>query len=255
MQSENEISAKACLLSVKGLAVRYSGVRALRDVNLDVTEGELVAFVGANGAGKTTTMRAILNLVKSEKGEILYRGQPTAGIATHKLARMGIGVVPEGRRVFPSSSVRENLELGALERTPKNEAAAIMDHVYSLFPILKDRREQAAGSLSGGEQQMLAMGRALMGRPQLLLLDEPSMGLAPQIVDRVFDILAELRKTKVTILLIEQNALMSLEIADRAFVIEQGRTVLSGRAADLIDDPQVASAYLGRPMEDVANAG
>jgi branched-chain amino acid transport system ATP-binding protein len=242
------------LLSVRRLAVSYGGIRALRDVSLDVAEGELVAFVGANGAGKTTTMRAILNLVKHEAGEIHYKGASTAGIPTHRMVRMGIGVVPEGRRVFPRSSVRENLELGAMERTPKAEATALMDHVYSLFPVLKERREQAAGSLSGGEQQMLAIGRALMGRPQLLLLDEPSMGLAPQIVDRVFDILAELRKTKVTILLIEQNALMSLEIADRAFIIEQGRTVLSGRAADLIEDPNVASAYLGQEMKGAANA-
>jgi branched-chain amino acid transport system ATP-binding protein len=242
------------LLSVKGLAVSYGGIRALREVDLNVARGELVALVGANGAGKTTTLRAILNLVKPDKGEILYRGAPTTGIPTHRLVRMGIGVVPEGRRVFAASTVRENLELGALERTPKAEAAALMDHVYSLFPVLKDRREQAAGSLSGGEQQMLAMGRALMGRPELLLLDEPSMGLAPQIVDRVFDVFAELRKTQVTILLIEQNALMSLEIADRAFVIEQGRTVLSGRACDLIEDPKVASAYLGRTTGDASGA-
>ncbi|MBM6595305.1 ABC transporter ATP-binding protein [Microvirga pudoricolor] len=237
------------LLDVHDLAVNFGGIRALKNVHLEVKGGEFVALIGANGAGKTTTLKAILNAVTKASGEIRYRGQPTTGIPTHHLVRMGIGVVPEGRRVFAASSVVENLELGALERTPKGEASAIMASVFDLFPVLKERRGQMAGSLSGGEQQMLAMGRALMGRPELLLLDEPSMGLAPKFVDRIFEILSDLRKTKTTILLIEQNALMSLEIADKAFVIEQGRTVLSGRASDLIDDPKVAGAYLGRPEE------
>jgi branched-chain amino acid transport system ATP-binding protein len=253
MQPDAAPSPTDMLLSVKDLAVSYGGIHALRSVYLDVAPGELVALIGANGAGKTTTLRAILNAVAPQSGEILYRGRSTAGIPTHRLVRQGIGVVPEGRRVFASSSVLENLELGALERTPKAEAGAIREHVFTLFPVLKERRNQLAGSLSGGEQQMLAMGRALMGRPRLLLLDEPSMGLAPKFVDRIFEILAELHKTGVTILLIEQNALMSLEIADRAFVIERGRTVLFGRAAEMIENPSVASTYLGQ-VEEVRRA-
>jgi branched-chain amino acid transport system ATP-binding protein len=249
MQPETAQSASPPLLEVRQLAVNFGGIRALRDVHLDVREGEFVALIGANGAGKTTTLKAILNSVEIARGEIRYRGRSTVGIATHHLVRMGIGVVPEGRRVFPASSVVENLELGALERTPKGEASAIMANVFDLFPVLKDRRTQMAGSLSGGEQQMLAMGRALMGKPDLLLLDEPSMGLAPKFVDRIFEILAGLRNTKTTILLIEQNALMSLEIADRAFVIDQGQTIMSGKASDLIDDPKIAGAYLGRSDE------
>ncbi len=237
--------AVAPMLSVRGLRASYGKVEALRGVDLDVGSGELVAVIGPNGAGKTTTLKAILNLIPRLAGRIEFQGTSTERLPPHVLARRGIGVVPEGRRVFAVSTVQENLEIGGLARTTRAEARMMMERVFETFPVLGERRSQRAGSLSGGEQQMLAMGRALMSRPDLLLLDEPSMGLAPVYVDVIFELIAKLNREGVTILLIEQNATMSLEIAVRAHVLEQGRSVLSGTAEQLLHDPQIVDAYLG----------
>jgi branched-chain amino acid transport system ATP-binding protein len=241
------------VLSVRDLKASYGKVQALRGVDLEVRRGELVTLIGSNGAGKTTTLKAILNLVPRDGGEIDYQGTSTDRVPAHLLARRGIGVVPEGRRIFPFSTVQENLELGGLARTPPAEAKVVMEGIFETFPILRERRSQRGGSLSGGEQQMLAIGRALMGRPELLLLDEPSMGLAPIYVDVIFGLISKLYRQGVTILLIEQNALMSLEVAARAYVLEQGRTVLSGTAQEVLHNPQVIDAYLGGGMEGASH--
>ncbi len=238
------------MLSVRGLRAGYGRIEALRGVDLEVAVGELVALIGSNGAGKTTTLKAILNLVPHSAGRIAFRGEPTERVPPHVLARRGIGVVPEGRRVFAISTVQENLELGGLARTTRSDARRAMERVFETFPVLRERRRQRAGSLSGGEQQMLAIGRALMSRPDLLLLDEPSMGLAPIYVEAIFALIARLNREGVTILLIEQNATLSLEIAARAYVLEQGCCVLSGPAAELRHHPQVVDAYLGGEFAD-----
>lgn len=233
------------LLEVENLVVSYGELPALHGVTFNVGEGELIALLGANGAGKTTTLKAIVGLMKPVSGTITYAGDAVGGMPTYELVRRGIALVPEGRRVFAHSTVQENLELGAISRTSRDEIHESFDRIYTLFPRLKDRRGQLAGSLSGGEQQMLAIGRALASRPKLLLLDEPSMGLAPIIVTQIFELVVELNRLGTTVLMVEQNASLALDIADRAYVLEGGSVVLSGAAQEIRDNEAVAAAYLG----------
>ncbi|WP_336624006.1 ABC transporter ATP-binding protein [Nocardioides sp.] len=230
------------MLSVRDLDVRYGKIQALHGVSLEVHEGETVALLGANGAGKTTTLRALSCMLPST-GEIEFDGSTLTGMPSHDVVGLGLCHVPEGRRVFPLMSVAENLEIGA--QRFKSRYPADLQRVYELFPRLREREAQLAGTLSGGEQQMLAMGRALMGRPRLLLLDEPSMGLAPMIVAQIFDIIRVINGQGVTVLLVEQNAAQALEIADRAYVLETGSVSMSGRGRELANDPRVRAAYLG----------
>jgi len=232
------------LLKVSDLTVDYGAIRALHGVSFEVQEGEIVCLVGANGAGKTTTLRAVSGLLKPSEGEVLFQDQRIDGKPGHVVSRMGIAHVPEGRRPFTDMTVRENLLLGAFNR-PGSEVAGSMERVFQSFPRLKERLKQAAGTLSGGELQMLAMGRGLMARPRLLMLDEPSMGLSPILVREIFSIIAEINAAGTSILLVEQNAYMALKIASRAYVLETGKVVLSGAAAQLREDPKVKSAYLG----------
>ncbi len=233
------------LLDVEHLVVNYGALPALHDVNVKVGQGQLVALLGTNGAGKTTTLKTIVGLIKPRAGTIRYRGDAIEGAATYDLVRRGIALVPEGRRVFAHSTVEENLELGAISRTSTVEIAESFERIYTLFPRLKDRRKQLAGSLSGGEQQMLAIGRAIASRPSLLLLDEPSMGLAPIFVDQIFELILELNAQGTTILMVEQNASLALEIADHAYVLDGGRTVLEGSAQAMMNNEAVTAAYLG----------
>ena len=232
------------LLSVKNINVYYGSIHAIKDVSFHVDEGEIVTLIGANGAGKTTTMHAISGLLKLTSGEITYDGNLISKMEAHKIVRLGLAQVPEGRRVFLQMSVEENLEMGAYTQNkagiPQN-----LEMVFGLFPRLKERRRQVAGTLSGGEQQMLAMGRALMSHPKLLMLDEPSMGLAPILVEQIFDIIKDLHKAGSTILLVEQNAQMALSVADRGYVLETGRVVQSGSGAELLASPAIKKAYLG----------
>jgi branched-chain amino acid transport system ATP-binding protein len=232
------------LLQVTGLQVAYGGIQAVKGVDLEVHSGELVCLIGSNGAGKTSTMKAITGLLPCT-GDIHYLGRSIKGQGAWDLVSQGLAMVPEGRGVFTRMSIVENLHMGAYIRDDKPEIAADMEHVFSLFPRLKERRSQMAGTLSGGEQQMLAMGRALMSRPKLLLLDEPSMGLSPILVDKIFDVVREVRDQGVTVLLVEQNASRALAIADRAYVMESGFITLSGPAQTLRHDPAVRAAYLG----------
>jgi branched-chain amino acid transport system ATP-binding protein len=232
------------LLQLQGLSVRYGSVQALRGIDLEVRQGELVTLLGSNGAGKSTTLRAVSALVPVE-GRILWRGSDLAGIAAHRIVRLGIGHCPEGRRVLSRQSVLANLELGAYRRRDRSGIAADLERCFALFPRLDERRSQLAGALSGGEQQMLAIGRALMGRPELLMLDEPSLGLAPKLVGEVMRVLAQLHREGLTILLVEQNAQAALEIADRGYVLEAGRLTLEGPAGELLADPDLREAYLG----------
>jgi branched-chain amino acid transport system ATP-binding protein len=232
------------MLSVRDLQVSYGGIRALRGVSLDVNEGEIVTIIGANGAGKSTLLNTISGFLKPVRGEISFKGQKL-GRQPAKIVKLGVCHVPEGRLVFANLSVLDNLLLGAYLRTDRKAMAADLEKVYSLFPRLKERLKQQAGTLSGGEQQMLAMGRALMTNGDLVLMDEPSLGLAPILVQTVFDIIEEIRRLGKTILLVEQNAFKALEIADRAYVLEQGRIVKEGRACDIEDDPAIRAAYLG----------
>ena len=234
------------MLEVRGLRVAYGGIIAVKGVDLDVGAGELVCLVGANGAGKTTTLKAIAALLPRAAGSIRLQGEDTAGLAAHQLARRGLALVPEGRGVFARLTVLENLEIGAYNREDA-QVAEDLERVLVLMPRLAERRRQTAGTLSGGEQQMLAIGRALMSRPKLLLLDEPSMGLAPAMVKKVFEIVLKAAKEGVTILLVEQNAKLALELASRAYVMESGSIVLSGQAGALLADPRVREAYLGEP--------
>jgi branched-chain amino acid transport system ATP-binding protein len=224
--------------------VQYGPVRALKAVNLSVIEGEIVALLGANGAGKTTTLRAISGMVKVAGGAIRFDGLDITGLSPHEIVAQGISQVPEGRRIFPDMSVQENLVMGAYLRRSSPEE---IDSVLKLFPELKDRRSQAGGTLSGGEQQMLAMARALMARPRLVLLDEPSMGLAPMLVLRVFDIIRDIRDRGTTVLLVEQNAMQALRVADRGYVLEVGSVTVAGTAGALLSDERVRAAYLGGP--------
>jgi branched-chain amino acid transport system ATP-binding protein len=236
--------ASAALLRLERLSVRYGSVQALQGIDLEVRQGELVALLGANGAGKSTTLRAVSALVPVG-GRILWRGNDLAGVPAHRIVRLGIGHCPEGRRVISRQSVLANLELGAHRRRDQVGIAADLERCYALFPRLAERRRQLAGALSGGEQQMLAIGRALMGRPQLLMLDEPSLGLAPKLVGDVMAALAQLHREGLTILLVEQNAQAALEIADRGYVLEAGRSTLQGPARQLLADPSLRAAYLG----------
>ena len=232
------------LLRLEGLQVRYGSVQALDMLNLEVHQGELVCLLGSNGAGKSTTLRAISGLVRSQ-GRLLWRGAELGGMPAHRIVRMGIGHCPEGRRVLSRQSVAINLELGAYLRRDTRGIRADLESCYALFPRLAERRDQLAGSLSGGEQQMLAIARALMGRPDLLMLDEPSLGLAPRLVGEMMQALTSLHRKGLTMLLVEQNAQAALEIADRGYVLEAGRLTLQGSANDLLADPSLRAAYLG----------
>ncbi|MBQ8591108.1 MAG: ABC transporter ATP-binding protein [Firmicutes bacterium] len=233
------------MLEIKNLNLHYGVIHALKDISLTVNDGEIVTLIGANGAGKTSTLRAISGLEKITNGEILLDGKSMVGVPAPKRVSMGISQVPEGRRIFPDMSVLENLEMGAYLRNDKSEIKKDMEMVYSHFPILGIRNKQLAGTLSGGEQQMLAMGRALMSRPKILLLDEPSMGLAPILVQEIFNIIKLINATGTTVLLVEQNANMALSIADRGYVIETGSIVLSGTGKELASSEAVRKAYLG----------
>ncbi|MBT3628079.1 MAG: ABC transporter ATP-binding protein [Rhodospirillaceae bacterium] len=232
------------LLEVENLSCHYGRIQALRDVSVSVDEGELVALVGANGAGKTTLLNAISGIEKATAGVVRFAGRDITGATAHARVRHGIVQVPEGRQVFGPMSVEDNLTLGAYTRA-KEEAGETLEHLLELFPMLRDKRHEPAGNLSGGQQQMLAMSRALMAKPKILLLDEPSMGLAPKLVDAVFAIITRLREEGVTIFLVEQNAYLALSIAERAYVLEAGEVVLEGSGQELIDNERVKQAYLG----------
>ncbi len=233
------------MLEVRDLTVRYGGITALRDASLEVGRGEIVALIGANGAGKSTLLAAVMGQVKLAQGSILYAGDDITGHKPHRLARRGLVLVPEGRRVFANLSVHENLLLGGYAHPRDAELDGDLELVYELFPRLAERRKQTAGTLSGGEQQMLALGRGLMSRPQLMMLDEPSLGLAPLLVMEVFGIIRRIHDQGVTVLLIEQNAAAALQIAQRGYVLETGRVVLSGSGRELMADGRVQRAYLG----------
>ncbi|HEX5772703.1 MAG TPA: ABC transporter ATP-binding protein [Geomobilimonas sp.] len=233
------------MLVVEDLFVSYKAIKALSGVSCQVQQGEIVALIGANGAGKTTILNTISGIVPAASGKIVFEGKDITEIPPHEIVRMGISQVPEGRRVFSKMSVLENLEMGAFVRNDKKGIQEAMEHVFQLFPRLAERKKQLAKTLSGGEQQMLAMGRALMSNPRLLLLDEPSMGLAPMLVEKIFEIIQEINASGTTIMLVEQNAHMALSIASRAYVLETGAVVLQGNAAELAADPEVRKAYLG----------
>lgn len=233
------------MLKVNNIDVFYGNIHALKDISLEVNEGEIVTLIGANGAGKSTLLKTLSGLLKPKNGNILYLTQQIAGKPAQGIVKSGISHVPEGRRVFSNMSVEENLELGAYLRNDREGIKKDMNNVYELFPILDERRKQLSGTLSGGEQQMLAMGRALMAKPKLLLMDEPSMGLAPLVVKKIFEIIKMVNSQGTTVLLVEQNANMALSIADRAYVLETGKIVLSGTAKELQESEQVKAAYLG----------
>jgi len=235
----------SALLAVSQLSVAYGGIQAVRDLSLDVAPGEMVCLIGANGAGKTTTLKAISGLIAPRSGSVQFDGQSITGLPAHAIARRGMALVPEGRGVFPRMTVAENLMMGAYSRDDRAAIASDLDQVYGLLPRLTERRAQMAGLLSGGEQQMLALGRAMMARPRLLLLDEPSMGLAPLMVRAVFDIIRQIAASGVAVLLIEQNAHLALKTCARGYVLETGVITLSGNAAELAANPAVRHAYLG----------
>ena len=232
------------LLDVDNINVYYGAIHAIKGISFHVDEGEIVTLIGANGAGKTTTLNTISGLLRSRTGDVKFRDKSLAHTAPHSIIREGLALVPEGRRIFLQLTVEENLEMGAYTR-PKEEVASSLERVFELFPRLEERRRQIGGTLSGGEQQMLAMGRALMSKPKLMMLDEPSMGLAPILVEQVFDIIRSLHAAGTTILLVEQNARMALSIADRAYVLENGQITLSGTGEELIQSEKVQKAYLG----------
>ncbi len=233
------------LLEVDQLEAGYGPIRALDGVSLAVDEGELVAIIGANGAGKTTLLMAVSGVVPARKGEVRFAGQPITGLAAHEIVRLGIGHAPEGRRIFPRLTVRENLELGGFAQENAARVRSDIDEACGLFPVLAERMGQLGGTLSGGEQQMLALGRALVGRPRLLLLDEPSLGLAPLIVAKIFEVIAGLTARGIAVMLVEQNARAALKLAARGYVLETGRVTLTGSGPDLAADPRVRDAYLG----------
>ena len=237
------------LLTVDHLYVFYGAVQALRDVSFTVGKGEIVTLIGANGAGKSTILRALSGVVRPSSGSIVHDGISITGLPSHRIVRLGIAHVPEGRGVFANMSVRENLEMGAYTRSSRKEIKESYERVFRLFPRLAERVDQFAGTLSGGEQQMLAIGRGLVQRPDLLLLDEPSMGLSPRLVVEIFRMIAEINKGGTTILLVEQNASMALAIADRAYVLETGEIALEGKASDLREDPKIRAVYLGDVTE------
>ena len=232
------------ILKVEGINVYYGAIHAIKDISFEVNQGEIVTLIGANGAGKTTTLQTISGLLHTRTGSITFQGQNITNIRADKLVSRGLAQVPEGRRVFLQMSVQENLEMGAYTQ-PQAGVPKDLEMVFELFPRLKERRRQVAGTLSGGEQQMLAMGRALMSNPKLLMLDEPSMGLAPLLVEQIFDIIKELHKAGTTILLVEQNAQMALSVAHRGYVLETGKIVTTGTGAELLASPAIKKAYLG----------
>ncbi|HHT04845.1 MAG TPA: ABC transporter ATP-binding protein [Hydrogenispora sp.] len=234
------------MLKIEDLVVAYGGIEALKGISLEVKEGQIVTLVGANGAGKSTTLRTVIGLVKPVSGRVLFQGRDLLAEKTHHLAKQHITLVPEGRRIFAKLTVLENLKIGAFSRRDEKGIKADLEWVFSLFPILKERSWQLAGTLSGGEQQMLAVGRALMSRPRLLMMDEPSLGLAPLLVKEIFRIIKEINQQGVTILLIEQNANAALRIADQGYVLETGRIVLQGSGQELLANQQVKAAYLGK---------
>ena len=233
------------LLEVQDIQVYYGMIQALKGVSFSVNEGEVIALIGANGAGKTTTLHTVTGLLRAKSGHIIDDGQDITKVPPHKIVTMGMAHVPEGRRIFQQLSVLENLKLGAYTRKDKSEIASTLKMVYERFPRLEERKNQVAGTLSGGEQQMLAMGRALMSKPRIILMDEPSMGLSPLLVSEIFDIIKVINESGTTVLLVEQNAKKALSIADRAYVLETGKITLSGDAKDLINDESVKKAYLG----------
>jgi branched-chain amino acid transport system ATP-binding protein len=233
------------LLSLEKLEVAYGGIRAVKGIDLAVESGETVCLIGANGAGKTTTLRAITGLVRAAGGIVRYAGEDIGKLRVHEIARRGLAMVPEGRGVFPQLTIEENLAMGAYARKDRAAVKADLDHAFELFPRLAERRRQTAGTLSGGEQQMLAISRALMSRPKLLLLDEPSMGLAPLMVEKIFEVIRAIAAEGVTLLLVEQNARLALETSHRGYVLDGGLVTLSGPARSLLDDPRVREAYLG----------
>ena len=232
------------LLKVNDIHVYYGAIHAIKGISLEVNEGEIVTLIGANGAGKSTTLNTIAGLLKPRQGTIAFAGMPVDGIAANKMVYKGLSLCPEGRRIFQQMTVKENLEMGAFSR-PNEEVEQSIERVYGFFPRLLEREKQIAGTLSGGEQQMLAMGRALMSKPRLMMLDEPSMGLAPILVEQIFEIIRDMNKAGTTILLVEQNAQMALSVANRAYVMETGRITMEGDANDLMNDDNVRKAYLG----------
>ncbi len=233
------------VLEVKGVRVRYGAIEAVRGVSLKVEEGEVVTLIGGNGAGKTTTLKTISGVIKPAAGEVWFAGRRIDPLPAHEVAALGVVQVPEGRRIFPRMSVRENLEMGAYPRKDRRAVAEDMERVLSLFPVLKERLSQPGGTLSGGEQQMLAIGRALMAKPRVLLLDEPSMGLAPMLVERIFETIKAINEEGTPVLLVEQNAQMALQTAERGYVLESGQVVLEGPARELLGNEMVRKVYLG----------
>jgi branched-chain amino acid transport system ATP-binding protein len=233
------------LLKVSGLKVAYGGIQAVKGVSFEVGQGELVSLIGANGAGKTTTLKAVTGTQPVAAGDIEFLGKPIKGQGAWNLVKQGLVMVPEGRGTFQRMTITENLQMGAYVRDDKNEIEADMEKVFNIFPRLKERRHQLAGTMSGGEQQMLAMGRALMARPKVLLMDEPSMGLSPIMVDKIFEVVADIHGQGTTILLVEQNASRALQLANRGYVMESGEVTMSGPAQVLLNDPKVRAAYLG----------
>ena len=233
------------MLEVKDLEVYYGVIQAIKGVSFHVDKGEVIALIGANGAGKTTTLHTVTGLLAPKKGSVVFEGQDITKIPAHKIVSLGMAHVPEGRRVIAELSVYENLKMGAYTRKDKTEIEENLQHIYERFPRLKERKNQMAGTLSGGEQQMLAMGRALMSKPKIILMDEPSMGLSPILVNEIFDIIQEVSKSGTTVLLVEQNAKKALSIADRAYVLETGQISLEGKAEDLLRDDSIKKAYLG----------
>lgn len=232
------------ILEIKNLSVAYGGIEAIKNISFDVEEGKVVTLIGSNGAGKSSTLRSISGIVKAKGGEVLFNGQNILGMSPDQIVKLGITLVPEGRRVFPNLTVLENLKVGAYLR--KDNLTSDIEYVYSLFPRLKERSWQLAGTLSGGEQQMLAVGRALMARPKVIMMDEPSLGLAPIVVKGIFDIIRTINKEGITVLLIEQNANMALKVADYAFVMQTGEITMSGTGAELLANEEVKEAYLGK---------
>lgn len=233
------------MLEIKDLEVYYGMIQAIKGVSFDVNEGEVIALIGANGAGKTTILHTITGLINAQKGSVWFEGKDITKVPAHKIVSMGMAHVPEGRRVFANLTVLQNLKMGAYTRKDKTEIEQTLDSIYKRFPRLMERQNQLAGTLSGGEQQMLAMGRALMSHPKIILMDEPSMGLSPIFVNEIFDIIRSVSASGTTVLLVEQNAKKALSIADRAYVLETGKIVLSGKASDLLNNDSIKKAYLG----------
>ena len=243
--SSNDKKSGQVLLSIENVKVAYGGIQAVKGVSLEVREGELVSLIGANGAGKTTTLKAVTGLQPIGDGDVKYLGRSLKGQGAWDLAKQGLVMIPEGRGTFTRMTITENLQMGAYIRDDKAAILEDIDKVFSIFPRLKERRDQLAGTMSGGEQQMLAMGRALMARPKVLLLDEPSMGLSPIMVDKIFEVVNDIHKQGVTMLLVEQNASRALAVADRGYVMESGLITMTGAGQDLLSDPRVRAAYLG----------